>query len=187
MSTQVAQLQDAVIKQHCKSLRMPTVASQFSTLAEQAVREKKTHAGYLEVLLTAEVEERERGTGTDVVEGEVRGVGGDDGEVRAGAVEGGEGGEEEFGDDGPVLAGGGVGEAVEGEKVEGYLWTAVGGQRFGVGLDEAGAKQGAFDTDAGDADVLGMGHAGHPKEGSRRLIRGIRSEDCAHPGREGIY
>ena len=62
MSTQVTQLQDAVIKQHCKSLRMPTVASQFSTLAEQAVREKKTHAGYLEVLLTAEVEERERNT-----------------------------------------------------------------------------------------------------------------------------
>ena len=38
------------------------MASQFSTLAEQAVREKKTHAGYLEVLLTAEVEERERNT-----------------------------------------------------------------------------------------------------------------------------
>jgi DNA replication protein DnaC len=41
---------------------MPTVASHFSTLAEQAVREKKTHAGYLEALLTAEVEERERNT-----------------------------------------------------------------------------------------------------------------------------
>jgi hypothetical protein len=54
VSSQVAQLQDAVIKQHCESLRMPTVASQFSTLAEQAVREKKTHIGYLEVLLTAE-------------------------------------------------------------------------------------------------------------------------------------
>jgi DNA replication protein DnaC len=62
MSTQTVQLQDAVIKQHCKALRMPTVALQFSTLAEQAVREKKTHAGYLEALLTAEVEERERNT-----------------------------------------------------------------------------------------------------------------------------
>jgi len=62
VSSQVAHLQDAVIKQHCKSLRMPTVASQFGTLAEQAVREKKTHAGYLEFLLTAEVEERERNT-----------------------------------------------------------------------------------------------------------------------------
>ena len=43
MSSQLVQLQDATIKQHCKTLRMPTMASQFSTLAEQAVREKKTH------------------------------------------------------------------------------------------------------------------------------------------------
>jgi DNA replication protein DnaC len=62
VSSQVAQLQDAIIKQHCKLLRMPTMASHFNTLAEQAVREKKTHAGYLEALLTAEVEERERNT-----------------------------------------------------------------------------------------------------------------------------
>src|SRR3954470_10763815 len=62
MSSQLAQLQDATIKQHCKTLRMPMMASQFSTLAEQAVREKKTHTGYLEVLLTAEIEERERNT-----------------------------------------------------------------------------------------------------------------------------
>ena len=62
MSGQLAQLQEATIKQHCKTLRMPMMASQFSTLAEQAVREKKTHAGYLEVLLTAEIEERERNT-----------------------------------------------------------------------------------------------------------------------------
>ena len=39
---------------------MPTMASQFGTLAEQAIREKKTHIGYLEALLTAEIEERER-------------------------------------------------------------------------------------------------------------------------------
>ena len=62
MSSQLAQLQEAAIKQHCKTLRMPMMASQFSTLAEQAVREKKTHTGYLEVLLTAEIEERERNT-----------------------------------------------------------------------------------------------------------------------------
>jgi DNA replication protein DnaC len=62
VSSQLAQLQEATIKQHCKTLRMPMVASQFSTLAEQAVREKKTHVGYLEVLLTAEIEERERNT-----------------------------------------------------------------------------------------------------------------------------
>ena len=40
MSSQLAQLQEATIKQHCKTLRMPMMASQFSTLAEQAVREK---------------------------------------------------------------------------------------------------------------------------------------------------
>jgi|ERR1700693_3648875 len=62
MSSQLTQLQEAAIKQHCKTLRMPMMASQFSTLAEQAVREKKTHTGYLEVLLTAEIEERERNT-----------------------------------------------------------------------------------------------------------------------------
>src|SRR3954464_12331233 len=62
MSSQLAQLQEATIKQHCKTLRMPMMASQFSTLADQAVREKKTHTGYLEVLLTAEVEEGERNT-----------------------------------------------------------------------------------------------------------------------------
>src|SRR5450759_2442338 len=62
MSTQLAQLQEATIKQHCKVLRMPMMGMQFSSLAEQAVKEKKTHTGYLEALLTAEVEERERNT-----------------------------------------------------------------------------------------------------------------------------
>jgi DNA replication protein DnaC len=60
MSQQLVQLQDATIRQHCKVLRMPTIGAQFSTLAEQAVREKKTHLGYLEALLSAENEERER-------------------------------------------------------------------------------------------------------------------------------
>ncbi|HVI76822.1 MAG TPA: IS21-like element helper ATPase IstB [Candidatus Acidoferrum sp.] len=62
MSSQSMQLQDATIAQHCKALRMPTMASQFSTLAEQAIREKRTHLGYLEALLTAEIEEREKNT-----------------------------------------------------------------------------------------------------------------------------
>ena len=56
MSTQLAQLQEATIKQHCKALRMPMMGMQFSSLAEQAVKEKKTHTGYLEALLTAEIE-----------------------------------------------------------------------------------------------------------------------------------
>src|SRR5689334_5934905 len=62
MSNQMAQLQEATIKAHCKSLRMPMIGSQFGTLAEQAIREKKSHIGYLEVLLAAEIEERERNT-----------------------------------------------------------------------------------------------------------------------------
>ena len=47
------------IRQHCKTLRMPTVASQFHKLAEQARRDKQSHVRYLDVLLSAEVEERE--------------------------------------------------------------------------------------------------------------------------------
>ncbi len=43
-------------------LRMPMVASQFGTLAERAIREKQSHIGYLEALLLAEIEERERNT-----------------------------------------------------------------------------------------------------------------------------
>jgi DNA replication protein DnaC len=56
------QLQEATIKQHCKALRMPTISSQFSTLAEQALREKTSHTAYLEALLTVEIEEREKNT-----------------------------------------------------------------------------------------------------------------------------
>jgi DNA replication protein DnaC len=62
MSNQMAQLQEATIKAQCKTLRMPMIASQFGPLAEQAIREKKCHIGYLEALLLTEVEERERNT-----------------------------------------------------------------------------------------------------------------------------
>jgi DNA replication protein DnaC len=55
-------LQEATLRQQCKVLRMPAVASQCVRLAEQAVRHKQTHLGYLEALLGAEVEERERNT-----------------------------------------------------------------------------------------------------------------------------
>jgi IstB-like ATP binding protein len=39
---------------------MPTIAAQCAQLAEQAVRERRTHLGYLEALLQAELEEREQ-------------------------------------------------------------------------------------------------------------------------------
>src|SRR5580698_8657671 len=55
-------LEEATIKQQCKVLRMPAVAAQYASLAEQAIRERQTHAGYLEALLAAEIEERERNT-----------------------------------------------------------------------------------------------------------------------------
>jgi DNA replication protein DnaC len=70
MSRQIMELQDATIKAQCKVLRMPMVASQFATLAEQAIRERKSHVGYLEALLTAEIEERERNT----IERRIRGA-----------------------------------------------------------------------------------------------------------------
>jgi hypothetical protein len=43
MSGQAAVLEQAMIKQQCKLLRMPTVASQCAHLAEEAVRERRTH------------------------------------------------------------------------------------------------------------------------------------------------
>jgi DNA replication protein DnaC len=60
MSAEGAALEAAIIRQQCKVLRMPTIAAQCSRLAEQAVRERRTHLGYLEALLQAELEEREQ-------------------------------------------------------------------------------------------------------------------------------
>jgi DNA replication protein DnaC len=55
----MAELQDQAIRQHCKALRMPTIGTQFSRLADAATREGQSHLGYLEALLAAEMEERE--------------------------------------------------------------------------------------------------------------------------------
>src|SRR5947209_19985870 len=55
----MAALQDQAIQQHCKTLRMPTIGTQFARLAEAAAREGQSHVGYLEALLAAEMEERE--------------------------------------------------------------------------------------------------------------------------------
>jgi DNA replication protein DnaC len=62
MSHPMLELQEASIKRNCKALRMPAVAAQFHTLSQQAVREKQTHLGYLDALLMAEMEEREKNT-----------------------------------------------------------------------------------------------------------------------------
>jgi DNA replication protein DnaC len=55
-------LQATTIQQQCKALRVPAIGSQFAPLAQQAVREKQSHLDYLEALLNAELEERERNT-----------------------------------------------------------------------------------------------------------------------------
>lgn len=48
------------IRQYCRLLKMPTLAAQFDRLAQTALREGHSHVQYVEALLAAEVEERER-------------------------------------------------------------------------------------------------------------------------------
>jgi len=56
----VKPVQQAAILQYAKQLRLPTLGDQFAGLAEEAVKEKQSHLSYLEALLEAEVEERDR-------------------------------------------------------------------------------------------------------------------------------
>jgi DNA replication protein DnaC len=60
MSAATVALQVASVTQQCKALHLPTVGSQFVPVAEQATRERHSHIGYLEALLAAELDERER-------------------------------------------------------------------------------------------------------------------------------
>ncbi len=60
MNAQAAVLETASIQQQCKVLRLPAIAAQCGQLAEQAVRERHSHLGFLEALLQAELEEREQ-------------------------------------------------------------------------------------------------------------------------------
>jgi DNA replication protein DnaC len=46
--------------QYALQLRLPTIGGQFLKMAEEAVKQKLAHVAYLEALLAAEVEERER-------------------------------------------------------------------------------------------------------------------------------
>lgn len=62
MSAATVPVQQATIRQYAKQLYLSTVAGQFVSLAEEAIKEKQTHLSYLETLLGAEVEERERNT-----------------------------------------------------------------------------------------------------------------------------
>ena len=60
MSQAKTSIEVASIRQMSRRLHMPTVAAQCMRLAEQAVKEKRSHLAYLEALLEAEVEEREK-------------------------------------------------------------------------------------------------------------------------------
>jgi DNA replication protein DnaC len=51
-----------MVKEHCRSLRLPTVGASFAQLAEEAVRTHQTPVSFLAALLQTEVEERIRGT-----------------------------------------------------------------------------------------------------------------------------
>jgi len=53
-------LRESAVKHQCKALSLPTIAGQCVRLAEQAERERQPYLGYLEALLAAELEERER-------------------------------------------------------------------------------------------------------------------------------
>src|SRR3954471_5539561 len=53
-------LHEQTVRHHCRALKMPTVAGQFEALAQAAIREGHGHVQYLDALLTAEIEERER-------------------------------------------------------------------------------------------------------------------------------
>ncbi len=53
-------LEHAIIRQYCKAVRTPAIGANFVTLAEQAIRENRSHIGYLEALLAMECEERDR-------------------------------------------------------------------------------------------------------------------------------
>jgi DNA replication protein DnaC len=60
MSTAVIELQQSTIRQYSCQLRLPTVGAQFLRVAEEALKQKLGHVAYLEALLAAEVEERQR-------------------------------------------------------------------------------------------------------------------------------
>ncbi len=57
-----AHLETATVEEHCRLLRLPTVAAQFARLAKEATDSNQTHINYLAELLGTEVDERERHT-----------------------------------------------------------------------------------------------------------------------------
>ena len=62
MKAAVENLEQAAVAQQCRALRLPAVAEQCAPLADAAAKQRQTYLRYLEVLLAAELEERERNT-----------------------------------------------------------------------------------------------------------------------------
>jgi DNA replication protein DnaC len=60
MSAPARELQQSTIREYARQLRLPALGSQFVKLAEEAVQQKLGPIAYLEALLNAELEERER-------------------------------------------------------------------------------------------------------------------------------
>lgn len=62
MKAAIENLEQAAVQQQCRSLRLPAVADQCAPLADVATKQRQTYLRYLEALLAAELEERERNT-----------------------------------------------------------------------------------------------------------------------------
>ena len=62
MKAAVENLEQAAVAQQCRALRLSAVAEQCAPLADAAAKQRQTYLRYLEVLLAAELEERERNT-----------------------------------------------------------------------------------------------------------------------------
>src|SRR5438445_10943181 len=62
MKATMENLEKAAVEQQCRVLRLPAVAEQCAPLAEEAAKQRQTYLRYLEALLAAELEERERHT-----------------------------------------------------------------------------------------------------------------------------
>lgn len=62
MKPSIDNLEQAAVAQQCRVLRLPAVADQCVSLAEEAIKQRLTYLRYLEALLATELEERERNT-----------------------------------------------------------------------------------------------------------------------------
>ncbi len=60
MTQQTRALEHATVRQYCKTLKVPVIGANFARVCEEAVKEKRSHIGYLEALLAMEAEERDR-------------------------------------------------------------------------------------------------------------------------------